>query len=619
MKKNLMTILMVAALAPALVLWTAGCGQQKAVTEVLAEQTAVTGTAGSVTTSAAASIVTYDTEDLDATWDASSASLVTLAGDSIRFDGTGATVDGATITISSPGTYVVSGTLDDGQIRIASDEDGTVRLVLKDADITCSTSAPIYVTNADKTIITLAEGTENRITDGASYQLEDSQSDEPNAAVFSKDDLTVNGSGSLSIQANYSNGINSTNALKITGGSITVDAVNDAIKGKDSLGVKTGTITVTAGGDGLQSQNETDAEKGYISIEGGTFTIDSGGDAIQAETTLAVLGGEFTVTTGGGSANGTSAGQGTSAKGLKATGGVFVTGGTFSIDSSDDSIHSNGNVTITAGTIDLASGDDGIHADATLQIVGGEIVMTKSYEGLESAVMVINDGIIRIDASDDGINVAGGVDGSSVNDRAGQNQFAANMSNQLYINGGYIAIDAGGDGVDCNGPIYMTNGIVIANGPTNDGNGALDYGGEFQVTGGYLVAVGSAGMAEVPSDTSTVNSIMVNFDSAQQAGTLVHIESQDGESILTVAPTKQFQSVVLTSSAIEQGETYTVYLGGTSTGTVTDSVYSDGTYTPGTEYVSLAIEGVVTTSGATGMRGGARQSGVPEGGTPPGR
>jgi hypothetical protein len=124
-------------------------------------------------------------------------------------------------------------------------------------------------------------------------------------------------------------------------------------------------------------------------------------------------------------------------------------------------------------------------------------------------------------------------------------------------------------------------------------------------------------MAEAPSETSSQYSIMVNFDQAQRAGTLVHIESETGQEILTMAPAKQFQSVVLCSPAIEQGATYKVYLGGTSTGTVTDSLYSGGTYTPGTEYVSLTIQGVVSTSGAVGGMGrGGRPGG---GGAPPGR
>jgi hypothetical protein len=211
-----------------------------------------------------------------------------------------------------------------------------------------------------------------------------------------------------------------------------------------------------------------------------------------------------------------------------------------------------------------------------------------------------------------------------VNGRPGQNDFAGNENNQLYVNGGYIAIDANGDALDCNGRIFMTAGVVILNGPTNDGNGAIDYMGEFTVSGGFLVAAGSSGMAEAPSETSSQYSIMVNLDQAQEAGTLVHVVSEGGDEILTMAPSKQYQSVVVSSPVIEQGVTYRVYLGGSSSGTPTDSIYSDGTYTPGVETVSLLIDGVLTTSGTAGMRGGMQGGGTqggarPGGGTPPSR
>lgn len=161
----------------------------------------------------------------------------------------------------------------------------------------------------------------------------------------------------------------------------------------------------------------------------------------------------------------------------------------------------------------------------------------------------------------------------------------------------------------------MTGGMVLINGPTNDGNGALDYLSEFTVTGGLIVAVGSSGMAETPSETSTQYSLMVNFDQAQQAATLVHIEAEDGNDLLTFLPTKQYQSVVLSSPAIQNGSTYIVYLGGSSTGLVADCLYSGGAYTPGTEYASLTASGITTVFGATGMRGG-----MPGGsGMPPGR
>lgn len=226
--------------------------------------------------------VEYDSDDLDTGVTCDAVTSITLNGDSITADGSGATVNGSTLTITSAGTYSIGGTLNDGQIRVDTKDEKTVRLVLNGAKISCSTSAPIYVVNAEKTVITLADGTENAVSDGDTYVFEDVESDEPNAAIFSKDDL------------------------KITGGTVTVNA---------------------------------------------------GTDGIQAETSA-----------------------------------VTISGGTITIDSSDDAVHSNGGMTMTGGNITLASGDDGMHADSTLEVEGGEITMTKCYEGLESAVITINDG-----------------------------------------------------------------------------------------------------------------------------------------------------------------------------------------------------------------------------------
>jgi hypothetical protein len=543
-------------------------------------------------------VVEYESDDLNTSVSSSDVSYITLDGDSISLDGGGATVEGNRITITSAGTYSISGRLDDGQIIVDTQDKETVVLALNGADITCNTGAPVYVRNAGKTVISLADGTENTVADGVSYVLEDAESDEPNAAIFSKDDLTINGAGSLVVNAAYNNGIASKDDLKVTGGSITVTAVNDGVKGKDSIAVKDGTITINAGGDGMQSTNDGDVEKGYIALEGGTLNITAGLDGIQAETRLLVSGGDITIRSGGGSANGSSSdnwggqGQGDtsnassdtdSAKGLKAGLDVTVTGGTISVDSADDAIHSNDSLTIDGGHILLASGDDGIHADATVQINGGDLSITKSYEGIESAIITVNEGNVRVIAADDGFNTAGGNDGSSINGRPGQNQFSASSNYHLYINGGYIFIDATGDGIDSNGPVDMTGGVVLVNGPTENMNGALDYTGAFNISGGFLVAVGSSGMAQAPSASSTQYSMLVNFTSVQTAGTMVHLEAEDGEDVLTFAPTKAYQSVVFSSPDLENGVSYVVYTGGNATGTAVDGLYSGGTYTAGTE------------------------------------
>lgn len=571
--------------------------------------------------------VEYDQDDLDSSASSSDTSYIKLAGDSITFEGEGAIVNGNVITITSAGTYSISGTLDDGQIIVNAEDEKTVKLVLNGADIACSTSAPIYVSNAEKAVITLTDGTENYVTDGDSYVFQDAESDEPNAAIFSKDDLTINGNGSLTVNANYNNGITSKDDLKITGGSITVNAVNDGIRGKDSVAVMDGIITVNAGGDGIQANNDENVEKGYISIEGGTLNITAGLDGIQAQTSLLVSGGEITITTGGGSGEAISSagmrgGRGMegnlnkaaeSAKGLKAGVDVTIVGGVIQISSLDDAIHSNDSITVNGGELLIASGDDGIHADTALTINGGDINIAQSYEGLESVVITINDGTVYLVASDDGINASsGGGDAAGGRPMPGQapGGFEAG-DNYLYINGGYLAIDANGDGIDANGPIEMTRGVVLINGPTANNNGHLDYMGTFNITGGFLVAVGSSGMAQAPSDTSTQYSVMHNFASVQAAGTMVHIETETGEDILTFVPTKEYQSVLLSSPELENGVTYTVYAGGNSTGTVADGLYSGGTYTAGTQVASLTISSIVTGESFGGSFGGPRGGGPP--------
>lgn len=243
----------------------------------------------------------YSEEKLDASWDEKSAVKITLNGDSVTADDKNVEVDGSKMTITGADTYVLSGTLSDGQIVVDSDDKDSVRLVLNGAEITCSNSSAIWVKDGE-TIITLADGTENTLTDGAEYTT-DSEDDEPKTAVYAKDDLTFNGSGSLTVNGNYKNGIQCKDALKFVSGTYTITAANNGLVGKDSVSVKDGSYTITSGEDGIKSTNTDETDKGYVIIDGGTFTITAEGDGIQAETLLRVNDGEFTITTGGGNEN----------------------------------------------------------------------------------------------------------------------------------------------------------------------------------------------------------------------------------------------------------------------------------------------------------------------------
>ena len=556
--------------------------------------------------------VTHE-ESSDYAWDAASAIPITLNGSSITADAEGVKVEGSTVTIVAAGTYSLSGTLTDGQVLVETESEAPVRLVLNGVNLGNSSSAPINIVKAEKVILILADGTQNTVTDASNYVYANAEVDEPNAAIFSKSDLTIAGNGSLTVNGNFNDGITSKDGLIIASGTINVTAVDDGIRGKDYLVVKDANLTVTARGDGLKSDNEEDATQGYISIENGTFNVTSNGDAISAKTDVLISTGDFNLTSGGGSTASLSGAA--SAKGIKAVNNLNIDSGFFTINAADDALHTNGNMVVNAGTFSLATGDDGMHADATLTINGGDITISQSYEGIESAVITIKSGNIHVIASDDGINVAAGNDGSGMQGPEGrpgapgsqQDTFTYTGSNYLYVHGGYIVVDARGDGVDVNGAIEMTAGVLLVSGPTENNNGALDYDSGFKLTGGFVVAAGSSGMAQAPGAYSSQNSVLVYLTHTQPAGILFHIQNSAGEDILTFAPVKEYQSVAFTSPKLVTGETYTIYLGGSSTGTATDSLYQGGSYAPGTQYESFTVSGVVTQVGTGGQGGPGRR------------
>ena len=237
--------------------------------------------------------------------------------------------------------------------------------------------------------------------------------------------------------------------------------------------------------------------------------------------------------------------SGTSTKGIKAGGGMYLNGGTYQIDSADDSIHSNANITIADGTYTLATGDDGVHADDALIVNGGTITVTESYEGLEGLTVTINDGTIDITARDDGINAAG---------------------EKMELNGGYIHILAGGDGADSNGDLMINGGEIYIDGPSDNGNSAIDYGDRSSayVNGGTLVAIGSSGMAEGMSDSSKQKVLMVKLGEQMEAGDVVLTDSE-GNVIVSYTALKSYDCVIISTAEVESGATYTLTTSGTTT------------------------------------------------------
>ena len=423
----------------------------------------------------------YKNKDVDDTWSADDAQTIDL----------NAWADGSVVTVTVKGDYVLTGSLN-GQIVIEAPEDAKVRLILNGVTITSPEGPAIYEKQADKLIITLAEGTENTLTDGAAITDED---DTIGAALYAEDDLSVNGSGSLSVNGTQKHGIQSKADLIIANGTITVSAVLDGIRGRNSVLVLGGEIRVTAGGDGIAS-TRTDADgKGWIVLAGGSVDIQTGDGAGAVRTSANSMGGWGRRDDWG---SVTSAAEDTiSRKAVKAATDLTVLGGTYTFDCADDGLH-GANVTVSGGTFSIQSGDDALHADADLIINAGTLDIAQCYEGLEGTNVTVNGGDIRIIASDDGINAAGGTDGSGFGGwgRGGGMMGEGDDGSLLTVTGGTIAVTAGGDGLDSNGSIRITGGVTGVWAASTGGEGAIDYNGTGTISGGTLIVASAGGMMQ---------------------------------------------------------------------------------------------------------------------------
>jgi len=614
-------------------------------TETNAEETSAQSEAGTFS-----SADMFTERDLAGTYEESGAVYVTLSDDGITGETDGVAINGQTVTITAEGTYIFSGTLSEGQIVVDADN-AKVQIVFDNVDITCASSAAVYVKSAEKVFVTLAEGSQNTLRNTDEYvAIDDNNID---AVIFAKSDLTLNGTGSLTIISAEGHGIVSKDDLKITGGTYDITAAGHALSGKDSVRIVDGTFILTAEKDGIHAENADDEEKGYIYIADGDFTITSDGDGMDASNIVQIEDGTLDITAGSGAANSqkthesdmpgggmsqnierpdgesmpqmgekpdeesmpqmgekpdeesmsqmgekpdeesmpqmgekpdgenmpqdtTTDESGTSTKGIKAGGGMYLNGGTYQIDSADDSIHSNANITIADGTYTLATGDDGVHADDALIVNGGTITVTESYEGLEGLAVTINDGTIDITARDDGINTAGGTDQSGFGTfgnhfkgmDSADDETEETTDNEMWmeLNGGYIHILAGGDGVDSNGDLTINGGEIYIDGPSDNGNSAIDYGDRSSayVNGGMLVAIGSSGMAEGMSDSSKQEVLMVKLGEQMKAGDVVLTDSE-GNVIVSYTALKSYDCVIISTAEVESGATYTLTTSGTTT------------------------------------------------------
>lgn len=549
---------------------------------------------GAVLAGAADASEYFSDRDFEVGYDENESAVITLNGDSAECSSAAVQIEGSTVTILDEGTYIFSGTLDDGMIIVNSDKKDKVQLVLDGAAIHSETSAAIYILQADKVFITTAKESENTLSNGGTFEaIDDNNID---SVIFSKDDLTLNGSGTLTIASPGGHGIVSKDSLTITSGTYEISSASHGLTGKDDICIANAELAITSGKDGVHAENADDTEYGYVYIESGTLDIEAEGDGISASAWMQIQDGSFRIISGGGSENGEvqtsedwgnfmgrgghggmwnqntnttsaetdSGDDSTSIKGLKATGDITVNGGEFTIDSADDSVHSNASVTVNGGTFEVESGDDGFHADETLTITAGTIHIAESYEGLEGLHIDVSGGEITLVSSDDGLNAAGGTDQSGFGGMRGNEMFGGSGSSDgsIVISDGTLNITASGDGIDANGTLEISGGYTIVCGPTQGDTATLDYDVSGVITGGTFIGTGASAMAQTFSD-SEQGVIAVNA-SNQSAGTSISLTDSDGNVILTYEPALDFAVVILSSPEIVSGETYTLAVGSLS-------------------------------------------------------
>ena len=489
----------------------------------------------------------FTERDLAGTYDESKCAIIECNGAEIKTSSKAVAVSGSKALISKEGVYIVRGNLNDGSIIVDADDTAKVQIILDNANLTSATHAAIYVKNANKVFITLAKGTTNSVKNAGKFE----QTDDNNvdAAIFTKQDITFNGTGSLVVESPAGHGIVGKDDLVIAGGNYTVTAFNHAIDANDSIRVTQANITTNAGKDALHAENTDDKTRGFILLCDGNYNLSAGGDAISASSHVQIDAGNFKITAGVGADM--SADPKPSARGIKASGNLLVADGTFTIETPDDAVNVNGSVVLAKGDFTVRSGDDAFHADQAIYAVNANVEIKESYECYEATHVEIRGGKHTLNSEDDAVNAAGGTDGSG--------DTSATAGSLKITAGEIFVVTDGGDGFDVKGTFEMSGGLVVISVSAKNDHAAFDYNVSGVISGGMFVAAGSEHLPNLPtSDKQGVLSINAG---QQAAGTEITVTDADGKTVIYEKITLDFTVAVVSSPEIVKGETYKVKIG----------------------------------------------------------
>ena len=470
----------------------------------------------------------YSAKDL--TWDSSSEVTIDLSNPTAT---DGVTVSDGVITITKAGNYKLTGTYE-GQIKVEAADSDMVRLILNNATITNSTGAAINVVEADEVVIYTASGTTNTVSDGSSYS--DTASGSPDAAIYSKSDLTLAGEGTLKVEGKYEESIHTSDGLVIASGTLEVSAANTGIKGKDYVDILDGTVTVTASQDGIKATNDSDGNRGWVRLSGGIVNISAGDDGFKAERV------------------------------------VEISGGTLNITQANEGIEAQ-YINILDGTVNVTSSDDGINASYSTTTTTDSTTATSTNQSAQNR----QNSAPQVPSGSAGQASAGGQAPSGT---MGQPQAGGGMGGggtfevvdaTINISGGTVTVNANGDGIDSNGTATLSGGTLIVNGPFTGGNASLDTNGDLLLNGTTVTAANSGDMFEAPSTNSTSGYVKISNVSNLSSGTTVQVTDSSGNVVANYKVTNSSTALILVSrSKITKGESCTVY-------TTTDSVDASST------------------------------------------
>ena len=492
---------------------------------------AVSGTTAGTSTSNTAAGQTLDAQthytNEDLTWDSSGEKTIDLANPAAT---DGVSVENGTITITSGGTYRLTGEYS-GQVKIEAAKTDTVRLVLDNAKITNSTGAAINVVSAAEAIIYTAAGTTNTVADEANYTA--TGDDDPDAAIYSTANLTLTGEGSLSVKGAYEEGIHTTGGLVIASGTLDVNAANTGIKGKDYVDITGGIVNVTAAQDGIKSTNTDDESMGFTRLSAGSVTVSAGDDGLKAPHTLEISGGTLNIEK--------------SNEGIEAQ-YINILDGDVTVNSTDDGINASLKDSSSDTSSDTTSGT-ATTGQQTQQNQNGQAQQAPAGGGTAPGGSQGSTGQNQNmpQPPTDGTMPGGGGGTFEVVDAA------------INISGGTVTVNAEGDGIDSNGTATFSGGTVTVNGPAAGGNNALDSNGDLLLNGGTVTTGSTADMFEAPSSASTSGYLKITDLSALTQGSTVQVTDSSGTVVANYKiTTSGVQLVLVSNKNIVKGQSYTV-------------------------------------------------------------